>query len=258
MENGDFAKIKDLDELDHLMIPNEVAILPLRDVVIYPSMVSPLIVARTKSVLLIEDVMNSDKMVGLVAQESPETEDPEYENIFKYGTVANILKMLKFPDGSIRILIQGLERFRILKFIQKDPYFKAKIKLLSDIENSSVELEAMTRNVANQFQRIINLVPNLPEELQIAVMNMKDPGKLADLLASNLNLTLYEKQDILEALNVKIRLEKLTILINRELEVLEMGSKIQTKVQSEFGKNQREYYLREQLKAIQSELGELD
>lgn len=258
MENGDFTGMKDFEELDQVSIPNEIPILPLRDMIVYPSMVSPLIIARTKSVLLIEDSMRSDRIVGLVAQKLSEIEDPEYDNIFKFGTVANVLKMLKFPDGSLRILIQGLVRCRILRFTQREPYIKAKIELLSDIEEPNLELEALTRNITNQFQRMITLVPNLPDELQIAVMNVKEPGKLADLLASNLNLSLNEKQDILDTLNVKDRIEKLTILINRELEVLEMGSKIQTKVQSELGKNQREFYLREQMKAIQSELGEFD
>ncbi|MBD3290648.1 endopeptidase La [candidate division KSB1 bacterium] len=241
-----------------MAIPDELPILPLRDVVIYPSMVSPLIVARPSSVQLLEDVMKSDRIVGLVAQKSPEMDDPEPRHIFRFGTAANILKMLRFPDGSIRILIQGLERFRIMRYKLDAPYYVARIKLLADIEDYEVELDALSRNITNQFQKIITLVPTLPDELQIAVMNMKNPSKLADLLASNLNLSLYEKQEILESLNIRERLQRLTILVNRELEVLEMGSKIQTKVQTEMGRNQREYYLREQLKAIQAELGEID
>ncbi|MCI0493970.1 endopeptidase La, partial [candidate division KSB1 bacterium] len=258
MNNGDYAGLKDFEDLDQMAIPEELPILPLRDVVIYPAMVSPLIVARPKSVQLVEDVMKSTRVIGLVAQKSPEIDDPDFSSIFKVGTAASLLKMLRFPDGSIRILIQGLERIRVLKLVQSEPYLKAKIKLLLDIEDDDVELSALTRNITNQFQRIISLVPSMPDELQIAVMNMKDTGKLADLLASNLNLSLQEKQDILESLAVKTRLEKLTVVVNRELEVLEMGSKIQTRVQSELGKNQREFYLREQLKVIQNELGEFD
>jgi len=258
MNNGDYAGLKDFEDLDQMAIPEELPILPLRDVVIYPAMVSPLIVARPKSVQLVEDVMKSTRVIGLVAQKSPEIDDPDFTSIFKVGTAASLLKMLRFPDGSIRILIQGLERIRVLKLVQTEPYLKAKIKLMLDIEDDDVELSALTRNITNQFQRIISLVPSMPDELQIAVMNMKDPGKLADLLASNLNLSLQEKQDILESLAVKTRLEKLTVVVNRELEVLEMGSKIQTRVQSELGKNQREFYLREQLKVIQNELGEFD
>ncbi len=258
MTRGEFNGFREFDELSQVAIPDELPILPLRDVVIYPSMVSPLIVARPPSIHLLEDVMKSDRIVGLVAQKSPEIEEPEPRHIFRFGTAANILKMLKFPDGSIRILIQGLERFRLLRYKQNEPYYVARIKLMADIEELDVELDALSRNITNQFQKIITLVPNLPDELQIAVMNMKNPGKLADLLASNLNLSLYEKQEILESLNIRERLERLTVLVNRELEVLEMGSKIQTKVQSEMGRNQREYFLREQLKAIQNELGEYD
>ncbi len=258
MQNDDLKGMQDVQDPDSISIPNEIPVLPLRDLVIYPSMVSPLIIARTKSVKLINEVMNSDKIVGLVAQKISEIEEPEYDHLFRFGTVANVLKMLKFPDGSLRILVQGLERFKIIHFTDSAPYLKARIKLLSDVRKSSAELDALIRNISNQFQKVITLVPNLPDELQIAVMNIKDPGKLADLLASNLNLSLIEKQDILESLDVITRLQKLTILINRELEILEMGSKIQTKVQSEFGKNQREFYLREQLKVIQNELGEYD
>ncbi|MBN2013451.1 endopeptidase La [candidate division KSB1 bacterium] len=246
------------DDFDELIIPKELSILPLRDAVIYPSMVSPLIIARPRSIELIEDVMEGSRIVGLIAQKSGDIEDPQTSDIYRYGVAANVLKMLKFPDGSLRVLIQGLMRFKVLRFSQKEPYFRARIKLLQDIEEETVEVKALASNITNQFQRIIALVPNLPDELQIAVMNMKFPGKLADLLASNLNLSLPEKQEILESLNVKRRLENLTVLISRELEVLEMGTKIQNKVQLELGKNQREFFLREQLRAIHNELGEGD
>lgn len=257
-ERDDISIFKEMEDIKHFGVPNEIAILPLRDIVIFPAMVSPLIIARPKSIELVDDVMEGDRLIGLVAQKIPELEDPKIDKIYRYGTVANLLKTLKFPDGNVRILVQGLTRFKITRFTKKEPFFKARIKLIEDYFESSVKVKALTRNVSNQFQKIINIVPNLPDELQIAVMNIKDPGKLADLLASNLNLSLVEKQDILESLDVARRLEKLTVLINRELEVLEVGSKIQSKIQSEFGKNQREYYLREQLKAIHHELGEQD
>lgn len=258
MLNGDIARMNGYDDFDELIIPKELSILPLRDAVIYPSMVSPLIIARPRSIELIEDVMEGSRIVGLIAQKSGDIEDPQTSDIYRYGVAANVLKMLKFPDGSLRVLIQGLMRFKVLRFSQKEPYFRARIKLLQDIEEETVEVKALASNITNQFQRIIALVPNLPDELQIAVMNMKFPGKLADLLASNLNLSLPEKQEILESLNVKRRLENLTVLISRELEVLEMGTKIQNKVQLELGKNQREFFLREQLRAIHNELGEGD
>jgi len=258
MQEGNFARIKDFDEVDDIVIPDNLPVLPLRDFIVFPYMVTPLIIARPKSMRLIEEVIENGKLLGLVAQRQPEIEDPDIDNLFQYGTAAYVLKMLRFPDGSLRILVQGLSRIKIIMFIQKEPFFISRIKKLDDNFKMDLEVQALTRNIANQFQRIITLVPNLPDELQIAVMNMDDPGRLTDLLASNLNLSLFEKEDILETLNIKDRMEKLTIYLNRELEVLEMGSKIQTQVQSEMGKNQREFYLREQLKAIQRELGESD
>lgn len=258
MQEGNFARLKDLDEVDNIIIPDKLPILPLRDFIVFPYMVTPLIIARPKSMRLIDEVMEGDKLLGLVAQQQPEIEDPEVENLFRYGTAAYLLKMLRFPDGSLRILVQGLSRFKIVNFTQQDPFFECSIKKLEDTFETNLEVQALIRNLSNQFQRIAVLVPNLPDELQIAVMNMDDPGRLTDLLASNLNLSLLEKEDILETLNLRDRMEKLTVYLNRELEVLEMGSKIQTQVQSEMGKNQREFYLREQLKAIQRELGESD
>ncbi|MFQ6003442.1 MAG: LON peptidase substrate-binding domain-containing protein, partial [Candidatus Zixiibacteriota bacterium] len=258
MADEEFASIKDGDEIDTMKIPQEVPILTLRDTVIYPFMVSPLFIARTKSIKLIDVVLLGNKILGLVAQKQAEIEEPRPEDLYEYGTVAIVLKMLKFPDGSIRVLVQGLARMKVLKFTQEEPFFKAKIRTLEDVVEKSTELEALARNISNQFQRVVSLVPQLPEELQIAVMNISHPGKLADLVASNLNLSLAEKQVILETLDVKARLEKLTIYLSRELEVLEMGSKIQSQVQTELSKSQREYFLRQQLKAIQKELGEGD
>jgi ATP-dependent Lon protease len=258
MQEGSFNRLKDFNEVDNIIIPEELPILPLRDFIVFPYMVTPLIIARPKSMRLIDEVMEDSKLLGLVAQRQPELEEPEIDNLFQYGTAAYILKMLRFPDGSLRIIVQGLSRFKIYKFVQKSPYFVARINKLQDKFDMNLEAQALARNISNQFQRILTLVPNLPDELQIAVMNMDDPGRLTDLLASNLNLSLFEKEDILETLNIRDRMEKLTVYLNRELEVLEMGSKIQTQVQSEMGKNQREFYLREQLKAIQRELGESD
>lgn len=258
MHEGNFTRLKDFDEVDDVVIPDKLPLLPLRDFVVFPYMVTPLIIARPKSMRLIDSVMQGPKLIGLVAQKQPEIEEPDIDSLFQYGTAAYILKMLKFPDGSLRIIVQGLSRIKIIKFFQKEPYFISRITRLSDEFEMNLEIQALARNISNQFQRIITLVPNFPDELQIAVMNMDDPGRLTDLLASNLNLSLFEKEDILETLNIRDRMEKLTIYLNRELEVLEMGSKIQTQVQSEMGKNQREFYLREQLRAIQRELGESD
>ncbi len=258
MLDGNFARLKDRDEVEKIVIPERLPILPLRDFIVFPYMVTPLIIARPKSMRLIDQVMDGDKLLGLVAQRQPEIEDPDADHLFNFGTVAYLLKVLRFPDGNLRVLVQGLSRIKILKYLQRDPFFLGRVKKLDDRFEFNLEVQALIRNISHQFQRIAMLVPNLPDELQIAVMNMDDPSRLTDLLASNLNLSLFEKEDILETIDVRDRMEKLTIFLNRELEVLEMGSKIQTQVQTEMGKNQREFYLREQLKAIQRELGESD
>ena len=236
-------------------IPSELPILPLRDTVAFPNIVTPLVVAREKSVQLIHDVIAGTRILGLVAQKHAEDEDPTDEDIYHYGIAAIILRMLKFPDGSLRVLVQGITRIKLLKQETADPYFKYKVRTLSDEYQESTEIEALKRNIAIQFQKVVSLVPQLPDELQVVVVNTGHPGKLADLVGSNLNLTVEEKQSLIETVDIKKRLERLTVFLNRELEVLEMGSKIQDQVQSELGKNQREYFLREQLRAIQKELG---
>ena len=258
MQTGDFARLRDIEDADNVSIPDDIPVLPLRDFVVFPHMVSPLIIARKKSLQMIDEVMQDQKIIGLVAQKDPENETPDKRSLFRFGTAAYILKMLRFPDNSTRILVQGLSRIKVTKFIQHEPYFRAKVKQLKDTGDINLEVDALTRNIVNQFQKIMTLMPNFPDELSIAIMNMDDPGRLADLLVSNLNLSLKEKQEILELLNIQDRLKKLTVFINRELQVLEVGTKIQTEVQSELGKNQREFFLREQLRAIQRELGDLD
>ncbi|MBN1542103.1 endopeptidase La [candidate division KSB1 bacterium] len=236
-------------------IPDELPVLPLRDTVVFPNIVTPLVVAREKSVSLINEVISGSRMLGLVTQRDAEDEDPSPKDLYSVGVAAVILRMLKFPDGSLRVLIQGLSRIRITEIHQVEPFLKANIKVIDRTLRPSTEIEALKRNLVIQFQKVVSLVPQLPDELQVVVVNTNDPGKLADLIASNLSLSIQEKQEILEIVDVHTRLERLTVYVNRELQVLEMGSKIQDKVQTELGKNQREYFLREQLRAIQKELG---
>ena len=252
------SELKDEKEIERIEIPAQVPVLPLRDTVIYPFMVSPLFVARQKSIKLINDVLLGNRILGLVAQTDGEIEEPAAEQMHSVGTAATVLKMLKFPDGSIRILVQGLSRMEVVRWEQSDSYLQAAIRPIEDYFEKDLELEALAKNITIQFQKIVTLVPNLPDELQIAVMNISHPGKLCDLIASNLNLTLSEKQSILAMFDVKRRLERLTVYMNRELEVLQVGTKIQNEVQSELGKNQREFYLRHQMEAIKRELGEQD
>lgn len=251
----DPQQIENVVEANGAKIPDRLPILPLRDTVVFPHIVTPLVVAREKSVQLINDVIAGSRILGLVAQREAEVEDPGFADIYAYGCAAIILRMLKFPDGSLRVLVQGLSRIHLKEMVQETPYMVGEVETLPEKVTATTELEALKRNVAIQFQKVVSLVPQLPDELQLVVVNTSNPDKLADLVASNLNLTLEEKQEILETIDVKKRLKRLTVYVNRELEVLEMGSKIQDKVQTELGKNQREYFLREQLRAIQKELG---
>jgi ATP-dependent Lon protease len=250
--------IDDQIEKQKAEIPEKIAILPLRDTVVYPYMVAPLVIARDKSVKLIDDALAGTRIIGIVAQQKAEIDDPTPADIYEFGVAATILKMLKFPDGSIRLLIQGLTRIRIKKMISVTPYFTARIETVPDVTEATVELEALMRNVLDLFTKIVTLAPHMPDELQVAAMNLKDPSKMADLIAANLNMTVAEKQSILETIDTKNRLKKLSVYLTKELEVLELGSKIQSQVKTEIDKTQREYVLREQMKAIQKELGDTD
>ncbi len=232
-------------------------IMPLKDTVVYPHIVVPLLVVEEPLVKLINEALLGDRIIG-VATSMAEAETPEPEELYKVGSAVNVARMFKLPDGKIQLLVQGLARIKIGEYVQTEPYLKAQVERLQDVVEESVEMEGLSRNALNLFKNIVNIAPYLPDELFIAAMNINEPNDLADFMASNINLSVEEKQELLEALDVKERLEKLTRFLNRELEVLEIGSKIQSQVQSELGKGQREYYLREQLKAIQNELGEVD
>jgi len=246
------------EDISGVAIPSELSILPLRGVVIFPSAIVPLLISRGPSLRLVEEALVGDRMLGLFSQKNPEDEHPEPEGLYSRGTAGRILKMLKYPDGSVRILVQGLKRIEVIGYTQREPYFKAKVRQLQDLHEPSKEIEALQVHMVNQFAKFVSMIPYLPDELQVVVMNIKDPGKASDLIASNLNISLEEKQDLLSTLEVQGRLEKLSAILNREIELLELGHKIQSQVQSELNKNQKEFYLRQQMKAIQKELGEGD
>ncbi|MGA2220943.1 MAG: endopeptidase La [Verrucomicrobiia bacterium] len=237
-------------------IPGQLPILPLSDVVLFPHMVAPLLASSPNSVHLIDDVVAGDRLIGVTLQKDPDQEHPRLEQLYEFGCVARVNRMLKFPDESVRVLIQGLKRFKIVRSQSETPYLIAQIEPLDDQFTPGIELAALARNAVNQFQEVVSLSPSLPEELKVATLNIEDPGKLADVIAANLNLSLEEKQRLLETADVRVRLSMLGTLLNRELEVLRLGSEIQTKVSKALSKSQREYFLREQLKAIQKELGE--
>ena len=239
-------------------IHGELPILPSADAVLYPSMIVPLATDDQKMVTLIDDAVAGDKIVAIFTRR-PGEEEPSPKNLYSVGTAALIARMFKMPDGSIRAFLQGLERIRLKKLTQSEPYLKGKVEVIrvEEVEKTT-ELEALMRNLVDLFQRVVSLAPNLPEELGIAAVNMTDPGGLSDFVAAHINMSLEERQELLEMLDVTERIKKLTTHINRELEILELGSKIQSQMKQEIDKSQREFYLREQLKAIQKELGEVD
>ncbi|MFO1478095.1 MAG: endopeptidase La [Verrucomicrobiota bacterium] len=239
-------------------LPQELAILGLSDIVIFPGMVAPLLVETPGSIKLIDDVAGGERLLGVALQRKPEAENPTPEEIHEVGCAARLLKMLKFPDNTVRVLVEGLWRIRIKEYTTTEPYLSAKFELMKDNKEDSVELTAMMRNAQGQFQEIIKLSPALSEQVKIAALNTEDPGHFADLVAVNLNLSLEERQKLLETTSVKDRLTFLLPLLGREHEVLTLSSKIQTEVASSISKTQRDFFLREQLRAIQRELGEVD
>jgi ATP-dependent Lon protease len=243
---------------DRLFIPAEVPILPLRGTVAYPDLVIPLIVGREKSIKLVDDAWNKDKIVGIITQKNPDIEEPGIEDLYTIGTVATVMKMVKMVDGSQRVVVQGLCRFKLIEFTQKDPGLKAKILPIFEDYQKDIEIDAMYINLKNLYKKVIEMASYLAPELSQIATKIESPGNLADLIGSTINIGVHEKQEILEKIDLKERLKKVTILLNREVETLELSSRIQSHVKEGIDKTQREYYLREQLKAIQKELGEAD
>ncbi len=239
-------------------LPESLPILGLSDIVIFPGTVTHLLVETAPSIRLIDDVVAGDRYLGLVLQRNPETENPTPTDLYSFGCAGRVLKMLKFPDGSVRVAVEGLRRFRILSYASESPYLVARIEKFKDVADDSLELTALTRNAEREFQEIIKLSPTLAEQVKVAALNTEEPGKLADLIAANLNLSLEERQHLLEMPAVKDRLTRLLPLLSRELEVLKLGSKIQNEVVTSMSKNQRDFFLREQIRAIQRELGEVE
>jgi ATP-dependent Lon protease len=239
-------------------LPGALPVLPVRDIVAYPETLTPLAVGQERSIKLVNDVLSGERMLVLVASRDPELEEPGPEDVYEVGVAGVVARMLKVPDGTIRILVQATERVRIGDYVTETPYMVARIEPLPDQVAPSQELEALARNVQRTFAEIIEQIPYLPEELQLAVANIDDPSALSHLIAGSLRIPTPEKQSLLEEVDVTRRLHRLSEILARELEVVRLGSKIQSEVESGIDKGQREYYLREQLKAIQAELGEGD
>ena len=243
-----------------LELPQALPVLPLRDSVAFPDTLTPLAIGQERSVQLVNDVLAGNRMLVMVASKDPEVENPGPDQIYRVGVAGFVARMLKVPDGSLRILVQGGRRVELTDFIATEPYMVARIEPRPDVveEGTETELEALARNVQGTFSQIISEVPYLPEELQLAVANLEDPTELAHMIAGALRLSTEEKQGLLEEVDVAKRLRRLSELLARELELISIGSRIQSQVQSEMEKGQREYFLRQQLKAIQDELGEVD
>lgn len=243
---------------EKLDIPTALGVLTIRGGVIFPGHVTPLIVQTPKLIKLIDEALAGEKIVVAVAQRNQESEDPRPDELYTVATATQILKMLRFPDGSIRLLVQGLNRVKIKKFVKDSPYLVAEIEEIKEMVRKSMALEANIRNVVTMFQQLVSIAPYLPDELSTVVINIDDPSKLADFVATYVNFDIADKQKMLETIDPKERLEKVVPLLSKEISILELGAKIRSQVKNELDKDQREFYLREQLKAIQKELGEYD
>ncbi len=239
-------------------LPEALPVLPLRDSVTFPDTVTPLAVGQPRSIQLVDDVLGTNRMLVMVASRDPEKDEPTPADLHDVGVVGVVARMVKVPDGSLRILVQATQRVRLADYVAERPYLVARIEELPDVVEPSPELEALSRNVQRTFSEIVEQIPYLPEELQMAVANIEDPSQLSHLIAGALRISTEEKQQLLEDVDVAKRLRHLSQILARELEVVQLGTQIQTQVQSEVDKGQREFFLRQQLKAIQDELGEED
>jgi len=244
-----------------LALPAELPVLPLRDTVLFPNSFMPLAVARESSVRLIDDAIANGKLIAVFTQRDAGVEEPGQDDLYTVGTATHIHKMFKLPDGSLRLIVQGLARLTLDAVVATQPYLRARVDAAVEGTQDAdrLEIDALARNIKTNFQQVVSLSPLLADDLQTLAMNITEPGRLADFIASSLStISTAVKQEVLETLDIRARMDNLNRILIKELEVLELGSKIQSQVQSEVGKNQREYFLREQMKAIQKELGEGD
>ncbi|HQG48499.1 MAG TPA: endopeptidase La, partial [Sedimentisphaerales bacterium] len=246
------------NELTSMKLPEVIGILPIRNTVVYPGTVTHLAVGRERSKTLLADVEPNDSVIGLLTQRNPDIDRPDFGDLYSVGTTASVLKTIKMPQGSLNIVVHGIARFRIVERIATEPYLKAKVEMLKVETKMTKELQAMMVTVRRTANRVIALSPNVPEEASVLLENIEDPSSLADFLAANLSMEIPQKQDLLEELDPGRRLEKISVALAHQLEVLELSHKIQGRVRESIDKTQREYFLQEQLKAIQTELGQQD
>jgi ATP-dependent Lon protease len=243
---------------ESIKYPDLLPILPLRGVVVYPNTAVPLTVGQLRSIKLVDDVVAGDKLVGLIAATNPELETPGPADLYRVGTIATVHRLLRAPDGTVRLLVQGMERFRLEEFVSEEPYLKAKIRLAPEQVEQGLEIDALARNARDQFQQITQMIPSFPEELAASITSLEDALQTAYTIANFQRIDLKDAQGILELDSTVEKLKKLVNLMVREAEVLSLGQKIQNEARGEIEKVQREYFLREQMKAIQKELGEKD
>ncbi|HPT48324.1 MAG TPA: LON peptidase substrate-binding domain-containing protein, partial [Candidatus Rifleibacterium sp.] len=247
------------DDVSGLPVGPEIyPLLPLRDVVVFPYMVVPLFVGRKKSIRAIEEAMLKNRKIILCSQKQAKTDDPEAAELFETGTVAEILQLLKLPDGILKILVEGTTRVKIKRFTRLDEYFEVEGERIITEDRKSIELQALMRNVITLFEQYVKLNKKIPLEVIMVANNVEEPGRLADIITAHLNLKVEEKQEILEAFEPRERLEKIAAILNRELEIMMVEKKIRGQVRKQMEQIQKEYYLREQMKAIQKELGDAD
>jgi ATP-dependent Lon protease len=241
-------------------IPDSLPVLPVRDIVVFPYMIIPLFVGREMSISAIDHALSTNRMVMLLTQKDLNVENPGLEDLYRMGTVGLIMRMLKLPDGRVKILVQGLSKARVVDFTQKEPFYRAAIEKVEErkLKEIVIETEALIRTVKEQMDKIVSLGKNILPDIMIVVENLDEPGKLADLIASNLGLKTEQAQEVLEIMGPVERLKRISDFLNREIELLTVQQKIQTEARGEIDKTQREYFLREQLKAIQKELGDID
>ncbi|MCA9564905.1 MAG: LON peptidase substrate-binding domain-containing protein, partial [Myxococcales bacterium] len=236
----------------------ELAILPLRNSVLFPQVVIPLAVGREKSIRLIQEALASEQQIAIVTQRDAEVDDPTVDDLFEIGTSATILKVVKIAEDNYSVIVQGQDRVRVLDMTQSNPYHRGHVETIEESEERDVEIDALFRNLKSTAKQVVRFIPEMPSEAGQMVEGVPNPGQLADFVAANMDVPTEEKQQILESIDLKTRLHLTLTFLARQLEVLKVSDKIQSQVKEEIDRNQREYYLRQQLKAIKEQLGELD
>ncbi|MCK5077266.1 MAG: LON peptidase substrate-binding domain-containing protein, partial [Calditrichia bacterium] len=249
------------DKFESVAIPSEISLLPVRNTVFFPNQFLPLSVGREKSLRLLKDSVTFQEPIGIISQKDGTIDDPSVQDLYQYGTIARILKVIDLPDGSKSAFIQGISRFKLKRIVNEDPYFKAEVEIIADTmpeEENEIKIDAYLNNVRQLFEKTAEMSPEISNEHIGIVENLKEPGVIADMVMAYTHIPVDEKQQVLEKTEVLERLKKVAVILGKHVQTLELGKKIQHEIQDEMSKNQREMYLRQQIKAIQKELGEME